>query len=69
MNDFVYSSFQSSLLFFIFSLCEINGRSGAEICDRLGMNYGRWCILPISDLSCFSVFGGSNFMTDSVFRC
>ena len=68
LNDFVCSSFQSSLLFFILSLCESNGRSGADICDRLGMNFFRWCILPISYLRCFSVFGGSNFMIDSVFR-
>ena len=67
-NDFVCSSFQSNLLFFIFFLCESNGRSGADICDRLGMNFCKWCTLPISDLSCFRVFGGSIFMMASVFR-
>ena len=65
-NDFLCSSFQSSLLFF-FSLCESNGRSGADIYDRLGINFCKWCMLPISDLSCFRVFGGSIFMMASVF--
>ena len=62
------SSFQSNLLFFIFSLCESNGRSGSDICDRLGINFCKRCMRPISDLSCFRVFGGSIFMLASVFR-
>ena len=38
-NDFVCSSFHSSLLFFIFSLCERSGLSGADIFDKFGMNF------------------------------
>ena len=67
LNDFVCSSFQSSLLFFIFSLCASKGCSGFDFSDRLGINFYGKCILPINDLSCFSVFGGSNFIIDSVF--
>ena len=32
------------------------------------MNFCKWCMLPISDQSCFSVFGGSIFMIASVLR-
>ena len=67
-NDFVCSSFHSSLLFFIFSLCERSGLSGADIFDKFGMNFCKWCMLPINDLSCFRVLGGSIFIMASVFR-
>ena len=55
-NDFVCSSFQSILLFFIFSLSDSNGRNGADSCDRFAINFCKWCMLPTNDLSCFWMF-------------
>ena len=54
--------------FLIFSLCERNGLSDADIFDKFGMNFCKWCMLPINDLSCFRVFEGSIFIMASVFR-
>ena len=54
--------------FFIFSLCERSGLGGADIFDKFGMKFRKWCMLPINDLSCFRVLGGSIFIMASVFR-
>ena len=48
-------SFEPLMLFFVDS----SGLRGAVISDRLGINFIIRCILPINDLSCFSVCGCS----------
>ena len=53
---------------FLFSLCDRRGRRGDENCVKLRMKFCRWCILPISDLSCFNVFCGSIFVIVFVLR-
>ena len=40
-NDFVCYSFQSILMFFLFSFWESSGRSGADNCERLRLNFCR----------------------------
>ena len=66
-NHFVCSSFQSSLQFFIFSLCDCSGRRGMSY-DKFGMNFCEGFTLPIIYLSCFKVFVGSIFIITSVLR-
>ena len=54
---------------FLFFLCErVVVAQGADSCNRLWMNFFRWCMAPVKDLSGFSVFGGSIFLIASVLR-
>ena len=67
LNASVWSVFQSSLLCDFKLLFESNGRSGSLRVARFGVNIMRWCMHPMNERSCLSVFGVSNLTIDSHF--
>ena len=60
LNALVCISYHSNFLGVLFVGFVISGLSGALNAARFGMNFTKWCMLPINDLSCFSVFGFSS---------
>ena len=62
----VYESSQRILLFIIFSFFKW-GLIGFSRLARLGKKFMSWCIGPIRESNCLSVFGGFKFSIESVF--
>ena len=53
--------FQSSLFCALVLLCDNSGLSGSDSSANIVVKVIRWCMHPMNDLSCLSVFGVSNF--------
>ena len=66
-NAMVCSSFSSSLFWFFVLFLDSSVRRGSDSSPNLGVNFIRWCMQPMNDLSCLSVFCGSSVFIDSHF--
>ena len=62
----VCESSQRILLFVMFSFFN-RGLIGLSTLARLGINFMSWCIEPIRERNCLSVFGGFKYSIESVF--